>query len=78
MKVRFPHVRIEVPFAADNGEDGELHFLSWADAGKTETSAPVSIKKCSPECLSVIENVFVAVVDVPAVATSICWLCRFP
>ena len=70
---------MEVPLAADNDEEGLLNFLSRTEAGKTETSAPVSIKKHIPDLLSVIENVLVAVDDAPAAtATFNGWLCRFP
>ena len=43
--LRVPQVLMEVPFAAESEMEGELVLRSCAEAGKPDTSAPVSIKK---------------------------------
>ena len=77
---RTPKVRIFVPLAATKApvtgkEEGR-------ETGKTETSAPLSIKKCFPEILSLID-----IVPLPALIEEMKLLepganaarrCRFP
>ena len=77
-----PNVRIDVPFAANKREDDAVSFFCAGDAGKTDTSAPLSTRNAR---LSRLQKTVMAPstvdeeesVETPGVTTDP-RLCRFP